>query len=314
MDSCNRCHRRYTARTLHGPAMLGPAHSPGTHTPQVLAPMLEPCKLRWVRYNDYYTGQELLGACLASFELESPGAQTSCNGGLSGLGEVGDSRVPKLIGVGCVDMNLVVDLPTLESHAGYDDFWAKVQDDMKVCPLKTLTAGQMETLRAEAGGASARCYPAPPPSPPSTPPPPSPSLPPLPPPPPLLPTPPSTPPLLPPSTPPSTPPPSEPIAADAAAVEAGSIAGPIAGVVIVGLLAVIAYKFRDQIKAKVAELAGDGGPKLYGNASKPSVAMGSMPAQQPSISTVQVEEKEEEKKEESKEGDEFDVQSIARRI
>ena len=63
------------ARTLHGPATLGTAHSPGTHF-QVLAPMLEPCKLRWVRYNDYYTGQELLGACLASFELESSGAQT----------------------------------------------------------------------------------------------------------------------------------------------------------------------------------------------------------------------------------------------
>ena len=149
--------------------MLGTAHSPGT-LPQVLAPMLEPCKLSWVRYNDYYTGQELLGACLASFELESSGAQTSCNGGLSGLGDVGDSRVPKLIGVGCVDINLVVDLPTLESHAGYNDFWAKVQNDMKVCPRKTLTVGQMETLRAEASGASARCYPAPPPSPPSTPP------------------------------------------------------------------------------------------------------------------------------------------------
>ena len=120
---------------------------------------------------------------------------------------------------------------------------------------------------------------------------------------------------MPPSPSPSFPPPSEPLAADAAAVEAeGSIAGPIAGVVIVGLLAVVAYKFRDQIKAKVAELAGDGGPKLYGNASKPSVAMGSMPAQQPSISTVQVEEKEEEKKEENEEGGEFDVQSIARRI
>ena len=141
--------------------------------------MLEPCKLRWTKYNDYYTGQELLGACLASFELESSGAKTSCNGGLSGLGEQGDSRVPKLIGVGCVDMNLVVDLPTLESHAGYADFWAKVQNDMKACPRKSLTVDQMETLRAEASGASARCYPAPPPSPPSTPPPPSPSLPPL---------------------------------------------------------------------------------------------------------------------------------------
>ena len=119
--------------------------------------MLDPCKLRWTKYNDYYTGKELLGACLASFELESSGAKTSCNGGLSGLGEQGDSRVPKLIGVGCVDMNLVVDLPTLESHAGYNDFWAEVQSDMKACPLNTLTEAQMETLRFEAGGEPSMC-------------------------------------------------------------------------------------------------------------------------------------------------------------
>ena len=47
---------------------------------------------------------------------------------------------------------------------------------------------------------------------------------------------------------------------------------------IVGLLAVIAYKCRDQIKAKV----GGGGPKLSGNESKPSLAM---PTQQPTPGT-----------------------------
>ena len=124
---------------------------------QVLAPMLSPCKLRWTLYNDYYTGQELLGACLASFELESANSKTSCNGGLSGLGEQGDTRVPKLIGVGCVDMNLVVDLPTLRAHEGFDDFWAKVQQEMKACPMVKLEEGQMETLRNEAGGTSAMC-------------------------------------------------------------------------------------------------------------------------------------------------------------
>eukprot|EP00964_Phaeocystis_antarctica_P030555 scaffold17256_cov57-Phaeocystis_antarctica.AAC.2 len=124
---------------------------------QVLAPMLEPCKLRWTRYKDYYTGQQLLGACLASFELESANSATSCNGGLSGLGENGDSRVPKLIGVSCVDMNLVVDLPTLEAHPEWPEFWAKVESDMAVCPRIELTTGQMETLRGEAGGASAMC-------------------------------------------------------------------------------------------------------------------------------------------------------------
>ena len=124
---------------------------------QVLAPMISPCKLRWTLYNDYYTGQELLGACLASFELESANSKTSCNGGLSGLGEQGDTRVPKLIGVGCVDINLVVDLPTLRAHPGFDDFWAKVQQEMKACPMVKLEEGQMETLRNEAGGTSAMC-------------------------------------------------------------------------------------------------------------------------------------------------------------
>jgi uncharacterized protein YegL len=123
----------------------------------VLAPMLSPCKLRWTLYNDYYTGQELLGACLASFEKESANSATSCNGGLSGLGEKGDGRVPKLIGVGCVDMNLVVDLPTLRLHPESDEFWTDVESDMKSCPMVTLTEAQMQTLRAEAGGDSAMC-------------------------------------------------------------------------------------------------------------------------------------------------------------
>ena len=55
---------------------------------------------------------------------------------------------------------------------------------------------------------------------------------------------------------------------------------------IVGLLAVIAYKFRDQIKAKVHEVTGNGEPERHGNASKPSVAMGSMLAQQPAVTPI----------------------------
>ena len=121
---------------------------------QVLAPMLSPCRMRWIRYEDYYTGTELLGACLASFEKESATSATSCNGGLSGLGETGDARVPKLIGVGCVDMNLVVDLPTLEAHPEYSAFWSLVQSEMSACPRLTLTEDQMETIRANTGSDS----------------------------------------------------------------------------------------------------------------------------------------------------------------
>ena len=72
---------------------------------KILTPMLKPCQTRWVEYEDYYTGVTLLGACLASYQ--KLGATTSCNDGLNGLGDDGDGRVASLIGVGCVDMNLI---------------------------------------------------------------------------------------------------------------------------------------------------------------------------------------------------------------
>ena len=88
--------------------------------------------------------------------------------------------MPKLIGVSCVDMNLVVDLPTLRNTVGYADFWSLVQSEMAACPRNSLTERQMETLRAEVGAStvcdSSYSEPPPPPPPPSpSPPPPRPS-------------------------------------------------------------------------------------------------------------------------------------------
>ena len=62
--------------------------------------------------------------------------------------------MPKLIGVSCVDMNLVVDLPTLRNTVGYADFWSLVQSEMTACPRNSLTERQMETLRAEVGAST----------------------------------------------------------------------------------------------------------------------------------------------------------------
>ena len=45
---------------------------------QVLAPMLEPCATRWVEYADWYTGETLLGACLASYEMLDGSTTASC--------------------------------------------------------------------------------------------------------------------------------------------------------------------------------------------------------------------------------------------
>jgi len=49
-----------------------------------------------------HTGTELLAACLPAYALLQEGGATSCDGGLAGLGEAGDARIPELIGVACV--------------------------------------------------------------------------------------------------------------------------------------------------------------------------------------------------------------------
>ena len=69
----------------------------------LLGALLRPCATRYVPYNDWFTGQELLASCLAAFEKSAAGDPSSCDGGLSGLGDSGDNRVPKLIGVACLD-------------------------------------------------------------------------------------------------------------------------------------------------------------------------------------------------------------------
>ena len=47
-----------------------------------------------MRYSGFYSGADLLGACLASYEMLDGSTVTSCNGGLSGLGEASCPLLP----------------------------------------------------------------------------------------------------------------------------------------------------------------------------------------------------------------------------
>ena len=76
---------------------------------------------------------------------------TSCEGGLDGLGEPGDKRVPNLLGVGCIDMNLIVDLNVIQARDDWGDFEARINSEMAACPRITLTELQLETLRVNVG-------------------------------------------------------------------------------------------------------------------------------------------------------------------
>ena len=77
---------------------------------QVLAPSLAPCQTRYTEYTDLVSGKKLLAACTPAYEKTSSAAENSCNGGLDGLGDSGSSVVAQLLGVVCMDMDMIVAL------------------------------------------------------------------------------------------------------------------------------------------------------------------------------------------------------------
>ena len=120
----------------------------------LLAPTLAPCQPRWNSYTDWLSGTELLAACLPAYAKLEEGSATSCDGGLAGLGEPGDARIPELIGVACVDINLMVSLGTIRARDDYPDFEARVEEEKAACPRTTITELQLDTLRARVSSAA----------------------------------------------------------------------------------------------------------------------------------------------------------------
>ena len=55
--------------------------------------------------------------------------------------------MPTLLGVGCIDMNLIVALDTVRARADWADFEARVTRERAACPRVELTEPQLETLR-----------------------------------------------------------------------------------------------------------------------------------------------------------------------
>lgn len=116
---------------------------------QVLAPSLAPCQTRWTEYTDIFSKKKLLAACVAAFNKTSATAENSCNGGLDGIGDSGSPEVAQLLGVVCMDMDMIVPLDTLKSHSGYAAFDAEVTRERNACSRLTVSAQQLETIRAK---------------------------------------------------------------------------------------------------------------------------------------------------------------------
>ena len=102
---------------------------------ELFATGLRGCTVRWTRYEDAVTGTELLAACVPIFELAN--GLSSCDGD-----GVAAGQWSKLLGVSCVDMNIIVDLPTLEAHAQYPQFKAAYEAATKTCPSIQVVANR----------------------------------------------------------------------------------------------------------------------------------------------------------------------------
>jgi len=84
-------------------------------------------KARWREYEDKVSKQTLLAACVPAFDKR---------------------QTPrKLLGVACMDMNVLSDLDTFKTSAGYDDFEGSVREAQRFCAPFRLSHLDAQLLR-----------------------------------------------------------------------------------------------------------------------------------------------------------------------
>jgi len=85
------------------------------------------------------TGTEILSGCLPVFKSGS-GTETTCESPAAG-------PVKELLGVTCIDLNIIVEISTLRDMSCWDAFWADVVSETEACATVSLTQSELETLR-----------------------------------------------------------------------------------------------------------------------------------------------------------------------
>ena len=106
-----------------------------------IAPLMEPCRVRWTHYRDVNTNVPLLAACLATFKKESASHVTSCQGGHVGC-------VPEMLGVSCLDVSLIATLEQIDARSDAQTFHDRVRSDQLACTRATATEAQLQMLRS----------------------------------------------------------------------------------------------------------------------------------------------------------------------
>eukprot|EP01052_Picozoa_sp_SAG31_P014622 SAG31_NODE_916_length_11047_cov_3.507033_4_plen_235_part_00 len=62
--------------------------------------------------------------------------------------EPGDGRIAELLGVSCIDLNMLVSLETIQARSDWSTFADRVNRERALCPISGLNDAQMETIRA----------------------------------------------------------------------------------------------------------------------------------------------------------------------
>ena len=94
-------------------------------------------EVRFVQYADALTGQELLAGCVAAFDRTLSPAS--------------------LIGVTCMDVNMIVDIDTLKAQSSWNKFAARVVSDTTKCTPVNLAYPGLEELRRRVDPSNSMC-------------------------------------------------------------------------------------------------------------------------------------------------------------
>eukprot|EP00927_Polykrikos_kofoidii_P059598 TRINITY_DN54744_c0_g1_i1.p1 TRINITY_DN54744_c0_g1~~TRINITY_DN54744_c0_g1_i1.p1 ORF type:complete len:1022 (+),score=121.94 TRINITY_DN54744_c0_g1_i1:51-3116(+) len=91
------------------------------------------CSSATVRYTAFATKQEVYSSCQPVYKPDSQKGRS------------------ELFGVSCIDINIIREIETLKSTAGWDTFICSLSDRSKLCRTIDLTECHREALRAEVG-------------------------------------------------------------------------------------------------------------------------------------------------------------------
>lgn len=94
---------------------------------QLFAAGIDSSNVRWTEYEDAVTGTPLLAGCLPVYDRTGP--------------------IPELVGVSCMDLNVIVSLETLYQKPKYKEMWEAMEKLTKECPKIKYAASTLQQLR-----------------------------------------------------------------------------------------------------------------------------------------------------------------------